>query len=211
MLLLHHQSFLSVSFRTVFMSTTSSGSTSKLPRPALDYRWVHAGAQHLDLPIAPITASTTSYKPFSPEESARIEAKWVAMSEEERRTALSEWGRTEGEGAPARSGVKKEKEKERRGSNASARSGQEGEVLRSGEEQPHDEVDLDGRYKDIMAKAQKEYENLELISGVPVSQVSRSGPGAGRTDGQRTHYSKSRCAPFHFTQRSGRIPAHVCR
>ncbi|KAK8843436.1 hypothetical protein IAR55_007093 [Kwoniella newhampshirensis] len=36
-----------------------------------------------------------------------------------------------------------------------------------------DEVeDLDTRYKDLIAKQQKEYENLELIAGVPVSQDS---------------------------------------
>nr|XP_031862276.1 uncharacterized protein CI109_002241 [Kwoniella shandongensis]KAA5529348.1 hypothetical protein CI109_002241 [Kwoniella shandongensis] len=35
-----------------------------------------------------------------------------------------------------------------------------------------DEQDLDAKYKDLIAKQQKEYENLEEIAGVPVSQDS---------------------------------------
>jgi hypothetical protein len=144
-----------------------------LPCPDLDFRWVHAGSQHLDLPIVPVTAASTSYKAFTADESSRIEQHWESISSTEKHAIIDEWGKTEGELAPAKAPLKKSKEKERRGSTASARSAHDGEILRSGEEQPHDEVDRDGHYKDIMLKAQREYENLELISGVPVSQVGR--------------------------------------
>jgi hypothetical protein len=143
----------------------------ELPIPELDYRWVHTGAQYLDLLPTPITTAATIYKSFSPDESRRIEEAWNAYTPEERQKAIDDWGRKEGEGFATKS---KEKEKERRGSNASGRSvgKDDGEVLRSGQEQPQgDERDSEGRYKDFMTKAQQEYENLELISGVPVSQV----------------------------------------
>lgn len=151
-----------------------------LPIPELDYRWVHTGSQYLDLLPTPITTAATAYKAFSPDESFRIESAWNAYTPEERQKSIHDWGRKEGEGF-ATPATKKDKEKERRGSNASVKSvnstnnakHEEGEVIRSGEEQPHDdEKDSAGKYKDIMAKAQQEYENLELISGVPVSQVS---------------------------------------
>lgn len=149
-----------------------------LPMPELDYRWVHTGSQYLDLLPTPITTAATIYKAFSPDESRRIQEAWDAFTPEERQKAIHDWGRKEGEGfaTPATKGKEKdkEKEKERRGSNVSARSVREGEeVVRSGEELPNgDEKDSDGNYKDFLATAQQEYENLELISGVPVSQVS---------------------------------------
>jgi hypothetical protein len=152
-----------------------------LPIPDLDIRWVHTGAQYLDLLPTPITTAATIYKAFSPDESRRIQEAWDGLTAEERQKAIHDWGTKEGEGfaTPASKPKDKEKEKERRGSNASGRSvnvngkdEDKGEVIRSGEEQPHvDEKDGDGRYKDFMKEAQQEYENLELISGVPVSQV----------------------------------------
>lgn len=146
-----------------------------LPMPELDFRWVHTGSQYLDLLPTPITTAATIYKPFSPDESRRIQEAWDAFTPEERQKAIHDWGRKEGEGfaTPATKGKDKDKEKERRGSNVSARS-VEGEPVRSGEEQPReDEKDGDGKYKDFLAQAQQEYENLELIAGVPVSQVCR--------------------------------------
>ncbi|OCF44923.1 phospholipase [Kwoniella heveanensis CBS 569] len=73
-----------------------------LPIPVLDYRWVHAGAQHLDLLPTPITAASTSYKPFGQDESFRVEEAWRALPNDERRRIVHTWGSTEGEGAPAR-------------------------------------------------------------------------------------------------------------
>jgi hypothetical protein len=150
-----------------------------LPMPELDYRWVHTGSQYLDLLPTPITTAATIYKAFSPDESRRIQEAWDAFTPEERQKAIHDWGRKEGEGfaTPATKArdtkdKEKEKEKERRGSNVSHRSVGDEEAVRSGEEQPReDEKDGDGKYKDFLAAAQQEYENLELISGVPVSQV----------------------------------------
>ena len=148
-----------------------------LPKPDLDYRWVHTGAQHLDLLPTPITTAATVYKAFTYDESNRIESAWNDLSPEARRKAIDDWGKKEGEGFATVTKKEKEnvKDKERRGSNASGRSvntqKDETEMIRSGEEQPHDEKDSHGKYKDFMLKAQHEYENLELISGVPVSQV----------------------------------------
>jgi len=159
-----------------------------LPLPELDFRWVHAGAQHLDLLPTPITTASTSYKAFSYDESVRIENAWWSIPESDRRKAVTEWGLIEGEGAPAKVNAKKKeaeppKSKERRGSGASVNSVKsihplddqaiEGipdrEELRSGEEQVADNGD--GGYKDLIQKAQREYENFELIAGIPVSQV----------------------------------------
>lgn len=85
-----------------------------LPLPPLDVRWVHAGAQHLDLLPTPITSLGQTYKAFSADESERIEERWLDMTEEERRKAVAEWGATEGEGAPAKvKPTAKDKEKER--------------------------------------------------------------------------------------------------
>ncbi|KAL7421212.1 hypothetical protein Q5752_004097 [Cryptotrichosporon argae] len=165
-------------------------SPTLLPCPALDVRWVHAGAQHLDMPIAPITTTTTAYKSFSADESRRIEDKWITYPEEQRKRIIAEWAKDDGELSSKRT---KGKEGERRGSNASlaptprARRGSNASTLsvdkdskphtesvRSGEEQPRtDEVEAtEMSYKDILAKVQQEYDDLELIKGVPVSQDS---------------------------------------
>ena len=155
-----------------------------LPIPDLDFRWVHTGAQHLDLPATPITTAATVYKAFSYAESNRIETAWNELTPEARRKAIEDWGKKEGEGFATVTKKEKEKvkdndkDKERRGSNASTRSvntqKDDSEMVKSGEEQPVDDKDRDMKYKDFMVNAQQEYENLELISGVPVSQVSLS-------------------------------------
>ena len=150
-----------------------------VPAPALDYRWVHAGSQTLDLLPTPIMTASTSYKPFSSEESQRIETQWQSLPEQARRIAINEWGLGDGEGTTT---AQKKKERSRSDSGASSTKGAggmvDGEVIRSGEEQPKvDETDREGRYRDIMTEAQREYENLELIAGVPVSQVSRPQSG----------------------------------
>ncbi|WWC91359.1 uncharacterized protein L201_006302 [Kwoniella dendrophila CBS 6074] len=171
-----------------------------LPIPTLDIRWVHAGAQHLDLLPTPITSASTSYKPFSYSESLRIEERWRGMSDDERRKIIKEWGSLEGEGAPARTKNKekeKEKDKARRASIASTHSATssishplddkvkdkksngsmpEQEHIKSGQEQNklEDEPanDIEKKYKEIMGSVQKEYDNYELIKGIPVSQDS---------------------------------------
>lgn len=207
-----------------------SASPPHLPFPELDCRWMHAGAQHLDLLPTPITTASTTYKSFSQDESIRIEEAWWGLAEAERRKAVMEWGISEGEGAPAKVNAKKKeaqpKEKERRGSGGSVNSvksthpideyanGDEGvpdhEVLRSGEEQA--EANGDGVYKDLMQKAQKEYEDLELIAGVPVSQACCYIVSQREFDPvYRTLCSRSRCQPYPCTRSSGHIPVRGCR
>lgn len=135
----------------------SISSPPLLPVPFPDERWMHAGAGHLALPINPITAATTTYKAFTPDESLRIDAAWDGLREEERLRAVADWGRCDGEGAVKRKPVEEPPV--------------EGDpsMIRSGEEQKEDpEV----RYKDHMARVQGQ-EDLELIQGVPVAQVSR--------------------------------------
>ena len=167
-------------------------SPSLLPLPQIDFRWLHAGAQHLDLLPTPITTTSTTYKPFSLEESNRIEEEWWTISEADRRKAVFEWGNTEGEGAPTKVNEKEQekefesKGKERRGSGASdsfkgddhnvAEHANRGvpveEASHAAEGLAQMKGDGHGTYQDLMQKAQKEYEQLELIAGIPVSQVS---------------------------------------
>ncbi|WWC64176.1 uncharacterized protein I303_106784 [Kwoniella dejecticola CBS 10117] len=167
-----------------------------VPIPTLDFRWVHAGAQHLDLLPTPITSASTTYKPFSFSESLRIEERWRETTDNDRRKIIREWGSMEGEGAPARAKVK-EKDRTKRNSVTSAHSDastaahrlddkvkekrQDGEVpdkehLKSGEEQTMAEEapldDAEQKYKDIMRKTQSDSDNYEVIQGVPVSQDS---------------------------------------
>ncbi|WVF65714.1 hypothetical protein IAT40_000445 [Kwoniella sp. CBS 6097] len=171
-----------------------------LPIPLLDCRWVHAGAQHLDLLPTPITAASTTYKPFGQEESSRIEEAWRAIPDGERRRIIHTWGSTEGEGAPART-KKKEKPKDDKKSASSDRrasvvstsstghhpvddpptesSGDNlalEEPIRSGEEQANIEEESieaqERKYREIINKAQNAEDDFELISGVPVSQDS---------------------------------------
>jgi hypothetical protein len=175
-------------------------SPTLLPLPPLDVRWVHAGAQHLDLLPTPITSLNTTYKAFSEEESFRIEAEWYGLSEEERRKAVAEWGASEGEGAPKaeKAGKDKadknkdkdkavEKEKEHKPTKSIHSSGlREGEVqdrldgklpekeeVFSGQEQAKagDEDPKTAKYKEIIRKIQLS-PDLEKIQGIPVSQVS---------------------------------------
>ena len=178
------------------MSLSESGSDphsrppspALLPLPDIDFRWLHAGAQHLDLLPTPITTASTTYKAFSLEESIRIEEAWWNISEAERRKAVTEWGITEGEGAPAKVIEKKKeketgpKDKERRGSGGSTSSEDHIIADHLNRGQPDEDAlhaaealakeDGHGAYQDLMQKAQKEYEQLELIAGIPVSQVS---------------------------------------
>lgn len=135
-------------------------SPTLLPVPFVDIRWVHAGAQHLDLLDRPITAISTTYKAFSEDESARIETAWRDLSDTQRSTAIREWGQGEGEGA------KKKAEPTPDVHPVDAKV-KEDEVVRSGQEQTNDP---DCRYKDLLNKLHKT-ENLEKLQGVPVSQV----------------------------------------
>jgi hypothetical protein len=162
--------------------SSSPSSPPLLPTPPLDARWVHAGAQHLDLLPSPITSVSTTYKAFSQEESDKIEDRWDSMSRDDRARVVKDWGAGEGEGAPK--DRKNGGPSDRRSSINSTKSNGERhpvdaipteedrpgtEVIQSGEEQTRDSG---SEYRDIVARAQREHEDLELVSGVPVSQVS---------------------------------------
>lgn len=75
--------------------------------PWLEFRWMHGGAQHMDLPTAPITTQTINYVPFSASENIRLEEAYQKLSEEEK----TEVGRISGKGSEA---ADKEKEKKKK-------------------------------------------------------------------------------------------------
>lgn len=170
-----------------------------LPIPYLDLRWVHAGAQHLSLLPNPITTPSTTYKAFSATESERIEERWSSLTEEDRVRSIREWAQGEGEGAPKREKKEKddqkakakEKEKENEKEHEHPVDSGAPEVVRSGEEQK--DTDLEARYKDLVAKAQKDYEDLELVQGIAVSQVRlylSCTRQCSKTECRRTLYSR---------------------
>ena len=167
-----------------------------LPVPDLDVRWVHAGAQHLNLLPTPITAPSTSYKAFSSLEFERIEEKWESMNQDERKSAVDEWGSLDGEGAPAKArrankakGTKESKDsKDSKDSRVKRTKSPMGkEALRVGEVDdivepepnkaqeeilsgPEQAGDGDSKYKEIIRAIQKDADP-DNIQGVPVSQV----------------------------------------
>lgn len=166
-------------------SSSPPSSPPLLPIPDLDYRWVHAGAQHLDLLPTPVTSAATAYKAFSPDESERIEERWESMEDEERRQAVREWGASEGEGAPkpkpppAPKTDKTTKPRSSSLSNKEREERKEGKVpekeeIMSGQEQavPEEQDKVTAKYKEFMANITKDYDKLETVVGVPVSQVS---------------------------------------
>lgn len=183
-------------------SSSPSSSPTLLPLPLLDVRWVHAGAQHLDLLPTPITALNPAYKSFSADESERIEEAWLELPEEDRRRAVAEWGSLEGEGAPAKNKTKekekdkakeegvadKDKDKDQRDRSRSPKNVRS-IGLRTGEVQdrldgkmPEKEDVYSGREQTNAEEGDSKYKDiirkiqrspdLEKIQGVPVSQVS---------------------------------------
>lgn len=163
-------------------------SPTLLPIPYLDLRWMHAGTQHLSLLPNPITTASTTYKAFSQSESERIEDRWESMTEDERQLAMREWGQGEGEGAPKKEKKEKDKTKEKEKEAAKKEvSANEmahpvdghvgsGDTTEKNPGEEVKEVDLERRYKEIVASSQKDHENLETVQGVPVSQVCPSLP-----------------------------------
>ena len=160
----------------------SAESSSAPPLPDLDCRWVHSGSQQLDLLPTPITAASTTFKPFSLEESERIEQRWSAMTAHEKQQAIREWGYAEGEGGSAPASIKaagqiKKSPKPSPGTLTDSEANSDGtvtkrEVIMSGREQEEPEQ-ADSRYKEIMSQLHRDNETLEVIAGVPVSQVRK--------------------------------------
>lgn len=216
-------------------STSPPPSPTILPLPPLDVRWVHAGAQHLDLLPTPITALNPAYKSFSQDESIRIEERWLDMTEDDRRKAVAEWGSLEGEGAPAKNKTatkektkekeakdKSQKERSRSPKNVRSTGLRQGEVqdrlegkmpekedVFSGQEQATAE-EGDTRYKEIIKEMQKSY-NLEKVQGVPVSQVCREIQVDLDTAYDRIQCSRCLYRPYRCIRSFGHILDSVCR
>lgn len=161
-------------------------SPSILPQPPLDVRWVHAGAQHLDLLATPVTAASTTYLAFSAEESEAIDAAWFSRyTEAEREEIRRKYGTSDKDKVKEKEEKRASKDldsgkkqvykeadedgsigRDAMGRTADEREKANDDILRSGEEQPVED-DEDERIR----KEYEENENLELIKGVPVSQV----------------------------------------
>lgn len=97
--------------------------------PWLEFRWMHGGAQHMDLPTAPITTQTINYVPFSASENVRLEEAYQKLSEEERR----EVGRVSGKGPDE---AEKEREKKKKATDA-AQKASESSGITAGKEPTH--------------------------------------------------------------------------
>ncbi|WVQ75447.1 hypothetical protein IAR50_005072 [Cryptococcus sp. DSM 104548] len=166
-----------------------------LPVPELDVRWVHAGAQHLDLLPTPITTTSTTYKAFSYPESQRIDDQWHELPSEERERLVKLWGGKDGEGVPATrtkersrsSGKESDKSKKSRQSgqgnvpeqthpvDAKVHSERKGEARSEASEtsdQESPELELEEEFRQLMAEPSWDSQELGVIKGVPVSQDS---------------------------------------
>lgn len=164
--------------------------------PWLEYRWMHGGAQYMDLPTAPVTSQTINYVPFSSSENTRIEEAYQKLSEEEK----VQVGKISGKGSEKDDEQSSEKTMEKskakdsaNGSTSKVKEESNGHVKiakANGEvqEQVGDALepdDLDAeKYPDPGNEApttrkdqkgkedkDKQEEDLDKVVGVPVSQV----------------------------------------
>lgn len=167
--------------------------------PALDLRWVHAGAQQLNLLPTPITSASNSYEAFSESESSRIELRWQSTSESDRLKTIKLWGRNDGEGAfqtqeetikqGEKIGHDEEVTEGSKGCNSIDRHSIDGtdahpvgSKVKSEDGEEHLDPDVDDmsfgedqinkQYHALLLEARKENDDLDLVQGVPVSQVS---------------------------------------
>jgi hypothetical protein len=200
------------------MSSPPPDSPSILPQPALDARWVHAGAQHLDLLATPVTAQSTTYLAFSAEESDDIDHAWWSRYDDKQRQAIrKQFGATEKDTKDPKAAKEKDEkrsskdlsngkqvyeeadedlslERDKHGRTAEEREKAKDDVIRSGEEQPREDNE-EAKIREEM----ESNEDLETIKGIPVSQVGR----AATTLTSRTACSKSPLTIFRFIQSSG--------
>lgn len=167
--------------------------------PALDVRWVHAGAQQLNLLPTPITSASNSYAAFSESESSRIELRWQSISESDRLKTIKLWGRNDGEGAfqsqeeTIKQGEKIDHDEKvtdgSKGCDSISRHSIDGTDAHSvgskvksedGEEHLDPDVDdmssgedqINRKYHALLLEAREKNDDLDLVQGVPVSQVS---------------------------------------
>jgi hypothetical protein len=170
--------------------------------PWLEFRWMHGGAQHMDLPTAPITSQAINYVPFSTSENQRLEEAYQQLSEEQK----NEVGRVSGKGSETDADKEKEKEQKKKTAEKALEVGDPAGVTvgkaldettghvkiekanGQSEEQvgsaagPDDEVEkypdpgneMPAVWKDQKAKEEKDKqeEDLDTVVGVAVSQVS---------------------------------------
>lgn len=154
-----------------------------IPAPPLDFRWVHTGTKQLQLPTIPITVADAIYQPFSNDENKRIEDTWMKKSSEERKAIVEQWGKEDGEwGRKSRAHKKEEKEKvkdkseklgrDKRDSLKEIRSPESGSSTPMTSDGEMEEMSSDKMYKSIIERAQSDPTRLDVVDGVPVSQVS---------------------------------------
>jgi hypothetical protein len=150
--------------------------------PPLEARWVHTGAKYLQLLPTPITVAETEYKAFSELENQRIEAAWEALSQEKREEIVSQWGRGDGEGSEKASQSMKSKSPARPATPLVDPDGagdlpSDTEILESDaeEEQPR----KDEQYRAIIERNYHDPDKLDVVEGVAVSQVRKSGRLSG--------------------------------
>lgn len=162
--------------------------------PALDVRWVHAGAQQLNLLPIPITSASNSFKAFSKNESSRIELRWQSTSESERLKAIKSWGRNDGEGA-FQSQEEIVKQGEEIGHDDEPAKGSKGcdaidrpdahtvdSKMKREDAEEHLDLDVDDmpsgqdqinkQYHTLLLEARRKNDDLDLVQGIPVSQDS---------------------------------------
>jgi hypothetical protein len=162
--------------------------------PYLEVRWMHGGAQYMDLPTAPITSQTLNYVPFSTSENVRLEEAYQKLSDEEK----VEVGKVSGKG------IEKDAEKEKTTEKAKAKDSGNGDATKvkedstghvriakengeieeqvgdapgpddiDGEKYPDPGNEAPSAWKDQKAKEDKDKqdEDLDTVVGVTVSQV----------------------------------------
>ncbi|KGB76022.2 phospholipase [Cryptococcus deuterogattii R265] len=167
--------------------------------PALDVRWVHAGAQQLNLLPTPITSASNSYEAFSESESSRIELRWQSISESDRLKTIKLWGRNDGEGAFQSQG-ETIKQGEKIGHDEKVTDGSKGcdsisrhsidgtdahsvgSKVKSEDGEEHLDPDVDDmssgedqinkKYHALLLEAREKNDDLDSVQGVPVSQDS---------------------------------------
>lgn len=178
--------------------STMSNDTIDNEMPWLEFRWMHGGAQYMDLPTAPITSQTLNYVPFSTSENVRLEEAYQKLSEEEK----LEVGKVSGKGVDKDSEksseqtTEKAKEKTKDSGNGDTTKVKEessghvkiakanGEVEEQiGDALGPDDLDVEkypdpgnevpSTWKDQKAKEDKDKqdEDLDKVVGVTVSQV----------------------------------------
>ncbi|KIS00050.1 phospholipase [Cryptococcus deuterogattii 2001/935-1] len=169
--------------------------------PALDVRWVHTGAQQLNLLPTPITSASNSYEAFSESESSRIELRWQSISESDRLKTIKLWGRNDGEGAFQSQG-ETIKQGEKIGHDEKVTDGSKGcdsisrhsidgtdahsvgSKVKSEDGEEHLDPDVDDmssgedqinkKYHALLLEAREKNDDLDSVQGVPVSQQSYS-------------------------------------